>query len=110
MKLAETKPRGGAKTKTPEESGVKAKIPANLEVNALGIEPRTYGLKVRMSPDVSDGQKGLTARGSGVDPSMDPLCQKKDKEDPQLQEIINRWESLPGPIRAGILAMVRSQV
>jgi len=44
---------------------------------------------------------GSAAPGAAVDPENGPT-------DPDLQIIVERWDDLPEPVKAGILAMVRA--
>ena len=74
-------------------------------VRAVGIEPTTYGLKVRRRQDVTS----CHATPSDDADSVLALCLATIKETcPRLATVVDTWPELPEPIRAAILAMVHS--
>jgi len=72
-------------------------------VRLLGLEPRTYGLKVRRGRDASAERDGVY--GDRRNNSADCLALLR-QEKPELAEVVEAWEALPAAIRAAILAMV----
>ena len=71
----------------------------------LGLEPKTYGLKVR--PALAATNDSATTSGDRTFVLADCLAFLATKS-PDLSLVVERWESLPGPIRAGIVAIVRA--
>ena len=70
-----------------------------------GIEPATHGFSVRRDESIT-GQSGDTC-----DTPNDPLgvlLGVLSQESPDLAMIVKAWPTLPGPIKAGILALIQA--
>lgn len=78
---------------------------AKNELGALGLEPRTHGLKGRDQSDVTSEQisaSELTA------PSVASGVAFPKEIDPELAFVISRWPIIPQANRAGIVAIARA--
>jgi len=53
------------------------------------------------TPEEYEHSRDSAALGAAVDPENGPLS-------PDLRFIVERWDELSGPVKAGILAMVRA--
>tara|TARA_B100000809_G_scaffold33746_1_gene29600 strand:- start:172 stop:387 length:216 start_codon:yes stop_codon:yes gene_type:complete len=53
------------------------------------------------TPEQNAHSRDSAAAGAAVDPENCPI-------DPDLRFIVERWDELSGPFKAGILAMVRA--
>ena len=71
----------------------------------MGLEPRTYGLKVRHRPDATSCH---TTSSDDSDPALAPCLATIKKTCPRLAAVVDAWPDLLEPIRAAILAMIRS--
>jgi hypothetical protein len=71
------------------------------EMRLLGLEPKTYGLKVCVPPPTNAGETHIFIQ---VDTKMDTAR----FVDPDLSRITAAWTSLPAPIKAAILALVQA--
>ena len=71
----------------------------------LGLEPKTYGLKVR--PAVPPTPDAANTSGDADSVLADCLAFLAEKM-PDLAAVIEAWPTLPDPIRTGILAMVQA--
>jgi len=81
--------------------------PESRRSEAQGSRDRclTSGLKVRCRPDVTSGQ----AISSDNTDSVLGSCLATIRETyPRLAAVVAAWPDLPAPIRAAILAMIRS--
>jgi hypothetical protein len=69
----------------------------------LGLEPKTYGLKVRSAKSPKSNSQS-TSGDSQNDLAfcLALLAQIR----PDLGTLASQWDALPEPVRAGILAMV----
>jgi hypothetical protein len=65
---------------------------------------RRYGLKIRCGDSKKAGKPAKTPTESKSFPQPFPFS----PSDPELASIVQAWPNLPGPIRAGILAMVKA--
>ena len=70
-----------------------------------GLEPETYGLKVR--PALSPKSDDTTTSGDAKIVLADCLA-FFDLESPDLAAVVAAWPTLPEALRAGIVAMVRA--
>ena len=77
-------------------------------LSALGLEPRTYGLKVRGPVDVTNlRHNDLGNAAATVDTEWDTAKPETTVlADPELAQIVASWPTLPDPIRRAIVAMV----
>jgi len=76
-----------------------------LQVRLLGLEPRTYGLKVRSGRGASaDTQGSCGDAAKNVADCVALLRQEK----PELAAVVEAWEALPAAIQAAIVAMVET--
>jgi len=105
-----------AYAESPEGNAVFSK---NLGVRLLGLEPRTYGLKVPGDVGVRGiGGKDLHAIEKDVVPTVVPC---NSNEAPQVVEtgrspdlpadlcrVVDAWPELPEALKAGILAMIHA--
>ena len=71
-------------------------------MNALGIEPRTYGLKVRC-PIIL---KGID--GKDLEQTKNPTVTPTDTKPQGLHQIIEAWDTLPDAIKSAIRALVEA--
>ncbi|MEK6676617.1 MAG: hypothetical protein AABZ47_13315 [Planctomycetota bacterium] len=78
-----------------------------MSLRALGLEPKTYGLKGRCSDAVSD-EKTTTYENpvSALPSGMPSEVEKDSQNDPELQAVISAWPGLPEAIRARIVGLV----
>ena len=76
-----------------------------MQVRLLGLEPRTYGLKVRRGRDASAEREGVY--GDRRNNSADCLALLR-QENPELAAVVEAWEALPAAIQAAIVAMVET--
>jgi hypothetical protein len=74
-------------------------------VRLLGLEPKTYGLKVRTT--VSDTLSEQTTSGDSQNDLAFCLA-LLERESTDLAAIVRAWPNLPEAIKAGILAMIRA--
>jgi hypothetical protein len=74
-------------------------------MKALGLEPRTYGLK-----DSSAGNLSLECTATSDDPekNLASCLALLAEKSPDLALVLGRWNSLPEAVRTGIVAMVRA--
>jgi len=68
-------------------------------VSLLGLEPKTYGLKVCGAPPDSTGKTALSAEVAAPDAAPGA------EVDSELAIVIEAWPDLPDVIRRGILAL-----
>ena len=73
-------------------------------MKALGLEPRTYGLKVLRTPAESLGKSGVF---TAVMPPMMP-SNSKPGVDAELARVIATWPKLPRHLRAAVLALIQT--
>ena len=71
-------------------------------MNALGIEPRTYGLKDRC-PIIL---KGID--GKDLEQTQNPIVTPMDTKPQGLHQIIEAWAGLPDAIKSAIIALVEA--
>ncbi|MBM4225847.1 MAG: hypothetical protein FJ167_13985, partial [Gammaproteobacteria bacterium] len=64
------------------------------------IPPRGFEPSANLSQNLNNSQQG-GAKCGALDSESRPI-------DPELAELVAAWPTLPEPIRAGILAMVRA--
>ena len=89
----------------PENTANDDKPRAVSEVRLLGLEPKTYGLKVQRVTDTSDDcQTSCDARPFDL---ADCLALLR-RESPDLARVVEAWPTLADPIRRAILAMVEA--
>ena len=72
-----------------------------VRVRLQGLEPWTYGLKVR--PDLAATNDSVTTSGKRQIVLADCLADERD-----LPLVVERWKNLPGPIRAAIITLVNA--
>lgn len=73
------------------------------QVTRLGLEPKTYGLKVR--PSDSPSLDGITTCDERK--NVLAFCLAFfDRESPDLANVVRNWSALPEVVRAGIFAMI----
>jgi hypothetical protein len=75
-----------------------------LRVKALGLEPRTYGLKVAC-PDAEN------ATNQGISDHAAPMVAPRvapNPTDPDLQRVVEAWPALPEALRRAVLALIGS--
>ena len=94
-----------------EQKRKKPQIPAECEgfegVKALGLEPRTYGLKVRGKHRENKGFASVVAPMVATDVS-DNTCKQlttPDDVDPELARLIAAWPKLSRNLQRAILAL-----
>ena len=99
-------------------------VNGRFEVERKGVEPSTFALRTRQAPVASEVGKALTATPS---PACTAACTSEAENananpldgdrataaddipaDLDLAAIVAAWPSLPGAIRAGIVAMVNA--
>ena len=73
-------------------------------MRALGLEPRTYGLKVRKTENVTDLK--ATSYKSLENHLTANLTENDNTIQQNLAKIINRWPSLPSNIKAAIMVLI----
>jgi len=71
-------------------------------VKALGLEPRTYGLKVREGIDTSNDP--IDTSGERPDAVAGRLLDAVSKS-PDLAKLVEIWSELPEPVRRAILTL-----
>ncbi|MCE9545754.1 MAG: hypothetical protein K8T25_09590 [Planctomycetia bacterium] len=71
----------------------------------MGLEPKTYGLKVRNSESATT-DAAMTSDDSKI--CLASCLAFLDRESPELAAVARAWDTLPEPIRAGVLAMIRA--
>jgi len=71
----------------------------------MALEPRTYGLKVRPRSDVTSGH---AIPSDDSDSALAPRLATVKETCPRLAMVVDAWPDLPEPIRAAILAIIRS--
>ena len=74
-------------------------------MKAEGLEPSTYGLKVRSRDDASRVKSSTSDNPESVLASCLALLKTKF---PDLALLVERWNALPDAVRAGIVAMVKA--
>ncbi len=70
-----------------------------------GFEPLTCGLQNRCSSSATNDD--ATTCGNDAENSADYLA-LLERESPDLALLVKRWDTLPEPVRAGIMAMIRA--
>ena len=83
-------------------------------MGALGLEPRTNGLKVRCSTNLTDNDKSISDQQLGR--SAEATAQGDFatglaislQQGPDLAFLIDRWPGLPQETRTAILALIRT--
>ncbi len=74
----------------------------------MGLEPATgQGLSVDKSSNCTNSDNAMSAPTSAVGAENGRSSRIPD---PDLRHIVDAWERLPGVVRAGIVAMVKSAV
>ena len=76
-------------------------------LSALGLEPRTYGLKVRCRDDANDNP-GHELQPSEI-PGCTPGCTSQTETAPidsDLAKVIGAWPTLPEHLKAAVMALV----
>ena len=71
----------------------------------MGIEPTTYGLKVREDNGLSPSKAATSDNSDSVLASCLAMIRETS---PDLACIVAAWHTLPEAVRVGILAMVRA--
>jgi hypothetical protein len=73
-------------------------------VKALGLEPRTYGLKVACPDAENTANQGVSdSTGAVVAPRVAP-----NPTDPDVQRVVEAWPALPEALRRAVLALIGS--
>jgi hypothetical protein len=74
-------------------------------MKALGLEPRTYGLK-----DSSAGNLSLehTVTSDDLEKNLASCLALLARKSADLALLVERWDALPETVRAGIVAMVKA--
>ena len=92
----------------------------DMSLRAVGLEPTTYGLKGRCPQTVSadgtttygDSEKRLGVPLGASQPQTAqeaaPAVPAGRQADPDLAAVVEAWPTLPEPVKAGILAMVKA--
>ena len=76
-------------------------------IRPRGLEPLTFGLGNQCSKDV----KPCNGNGlQGMPPHNSPENTLVETNSPELQFIIDRWESLPDHVRGAVLLLVERAV
>ncbi len=70
-----------------------------------GLEPAAYGLGNRRDPTATND--GATTCGNDEEYSADYLA-LLERKSPDLALLVKRWDTIPEPVRAGIMAMIRA--
>ena len=98
---------------TSEQKRKNPQIPAENEgfegVKAVGLEPTTYGLKVRGKHRENKGFASVVAPMVATDVS-DGTCKQlttSDDVDPELARIIAAWPKLSRNLQRAILALIQ---
>ena len=87
------------------------------EVTALGLEPRTYGLKERgpesgsNSTEMSYGNHAGSVVPKVVPAAAEYLCKRlraNEQSDPLLVRLLARWQGLPENIKLSLIALVEA--
>ena len=76
----------------------------DARIGVLGFEPRltdSESVRIRVFPEENGTCSDLAAPGAADDPENGPI-------DPDLRFIVERWDELSEPVKAGIIAMVRA--
>jgi hypothetical protein len=73
-------------------------------MRALGLEPRTYGLKVRKTENITNLK--ATSYNTPKNHLTANLTENDNTIHQNLTKIINRWPSLPPNIRAAIVVLI----
>ncbi len=81
-----------------------------------GLEPQTYGLRVRRPGDVTASKaKDLRPEPTDLVPTLvpsslgaDPAASCPPLADPDLARVVDAWPFLAEAIKAGILAIVQA--
>ena len=76
-----------------------------MRLGALGLEPRTHGLKGHGPESVYSGTD-KTCEGDSHDVAVYLATILREHSD--LAPIVDAWPVLPEPVRAGIVAMVKA--
>jgi hypothetical protein len=71
----------------------------------LGLEPKTYGLKVRSddSPTIAN-ESTYDYSQNDLASCLALLAQTR----PELAKVVEAWDTLPDAVRAGMIAMVNA--
>jgi len=71
-------------------------------VKAVGLEPTTYGLKVREDADAKSESVNTSADSA---PLVAPWLLETVQADPQLTRLITCWPTFPEHVRKAILTL-----
>lgn len=78
-------------------------------LSPVGLEPTTYGLKVRLATSATQANSPENMPSDGKDKgALAKRLTKPALEDHELAAVIAAWPRLPEALKTGIIAMVNS--